>query len=290
LAPQRHIPEHLIKPRNPQQLEFRSVPFSAYTRRHSSFPYHRHDFYEILLVEAGKGVHEIDFKQYPVQPKTLFFIQPSQVHLLQGATLSAGQVVIFSGMFISPADTEGDQIRQLVQHPALSPSAQEWETLRQSFSLISGELAMADPDARILKAALATFLLLAGRCHQRQYPLLQHHSPYDQSLFSDFSRLLEANFHCGHSLPFYAHQLKVSERKLNQVVRQLAGKTAFSFLQDRLLLEAKRQLLFSSSEIKTIAIETGFDDPYYFSRFFKKKEGISPEQFRQLRPKSPSDG
>jgi AraC-like DNA-binding protein len=291
LVPKRQIPEHNIRPRNLAELEFRTIPFAVYTRRHRDFPYHRHDFYEVLLVEQGQGVHEIDFRPYPVAPRSLFFIHPRQVHLLQGASLAAGAVIIFSGVFLDGLPGKGGELlRQFGQHPLLSPSEWEWEVLRQSFSLIQGELAGEHPDAGILKAALTTFLLLAARCHQGQHATYATASPYDHSLFADFNHLLEAHFHRQHALPFYAQTLKVSERQLNQVVRQFAGKTAFAFLQERLLLEAKRQLLFSSREIKAIALETGFADPYYFSRFFKKKAGLSPEQFRKERRQSPSDG
>jgi AraC-like DNA-binding protein/mannose-6-phosphate isomerase-like protein (cupin superfamily) len=291
VAPKRQIPEHNLRHRNLAALEFRSIPFAVYTRRHRDFPYHRHDFHEILLVEQGHGVHEIDFRPYPVGPRSLFFIHPKQVHLLQRASLVSGAVVIFSGVFLDGLPGKGgDLLRQFVEHPLLSPSEREWEVLRQSYAVIQGELAGEHPDAGILKAALTTFLLLAARCHQRQHPTYPTASLYDHSLFADFNQLLEACFHQQHALPFYAQTLKVSERQLNQVVRQFAGKTAFAFLQDRLLLEAKRQLLFSSREIKAIALETGFADPYYFSRFFKKKAGLSPEQFRKGRYQSPSDG
>jgi AraC-like DNA-binding protein len=256
LVPKRQIPEHNIRPRNLAELEFRTIPFAVYTRRHRDFPYHRHDFYEVLLVEQGQGVHEIDFRPYPVAPRSLFFIHPRQVHLLQGASLAAGAVIIFSGVFLDGLPGKGGELlRQFGQHPLLSPSEWEWEVLRQSFSLIQGELAGEHPDAGILKAALTTFLLLAARCHQGQHPTYATASPYDHSLFADFNHLLEAHFHRQHALPFYAQTLKVSERQLNQVVRQFAGKTAFAFLQERLLLEAKRQLLFSSREIKAIALE-----------------------------------
>jgi AraC-like DNA-binding protein len=291
LAPKRQIPEHNLRHRNLAALEFQSIPFAVYTRRHRDFPYHRHDFHEILLVEQGHGVHEIDFRPYPVGPRSLFFIHPKQVHLLQRASLVSGAVVIFSGVFLDQLPGKGgDLLRQFVEHPLLSPSEREWEVLRHSFAVIQGELAGEHPDAGILKAALTTFLLLAARCHQGQHPTYPTASPYDHSLFADFNQLLEAFFHQQHALPFYVQTLKVSERRLNQVVRQFAGKTAFAFLQDRLLLEAKRQLLFSSREIKAIALETGFVDPYYFSRFFKKKAGLSPEQFRKERHQSPSDG
>ncbi len=291
MVPKRQIPEHNLRPRHPADLEFRTISLAGYTRRHRNFPYHRHDFCEILLVEQGQGVHEIDFRSYPVGPRSLFFIHPKQVHLLQGARLEAGSVLIFSAVFLDQLPgTKSYLLQQFMLHPLLTLSGQEWEPLRQSFSLIEGELVRERPDAGILKAALTTFLLLAARCHRQQHPFAADASPYDHALFADFNKLLEANFCQQHGLPFYTGALKVSERQLNQVVRKLAGKTAFGLLQDRLLLEAKRQLLFGNHEVKTIARETGFADPYYFSRFFKRKVGHSPEQFRKSRRESPSDG
>ena len=68
VAPKRQIPEHNLRPRHPAEPEFRTISLAGYTRRHRNFPYHRHDFYEMLLVEQGQGVHEIDFRSYPVGP------------------------------------------------------------------------------------------------------------------------------------------------------------------------------------------------------------------------------
>ena len=288
------IPEHNLKARTPVpnsvpgsvEPEFRYIPFANYQQRHRSFPYHRHDFHEIVVIEQGEGTHEVDFVEHVVQPRTIFFLHPKQVHLLQKASLQSGHVIIFGTLFLERS-REYAPFQPGVSQPFIRPDAEEWETLLQSFSIIRKELLTTHPDHLILRSSLQTFLLLATRIHQRQEPAPTT-SAYDRLLFADFRSLLESHLGSKPEMEFYAASLKITERKLNELAKQFTGRTAWQLHADRVMLEAKRLLLFSAEEVKTIAAELGFTDPYYFSRFFKKKEGASPEQYRQSKLKSPS--
>lgn len=79
----------------------------------------------------------------------------------------------------------------------------------------------------------------------------------------------------------YARRLALSETSLNRLCRRLAGATAFDLIQERLALEARRRLLYAGSAIHGVAAELGFKDPAYFSRFFRRQSGVSPQEFRR---------
>ncbi len=79
----------------------------------------------------------------------------------------------------------------------------------------------------------------------------------------------------------YARRLALSETSLNRLCRRLAGGTAFDLIQQRLALEARRRLVFVASSVRGIGAELGFKDPAYFSRFFRRHCGISPNEFRR---------
>jgi AraC family transcriptional activator of pobA len=82
-------------------------------------------------------------------------------------------------------------------------------------------------------------------------------------------------------VPDYAATLHVSGSRLNRTCRTLADKSAFEVVQERMLLEARRRLIYISAPVAQLAYELGFQDAAYFCRFFKKHSGVTPTEFRR---------
>ena len=100
------------------------------------------------------------------------------------------------------------------------------------------------------------------------------------SLLDKFSRLLEENFAVQKPVAFYAEQLCVTPHYLNGILKKTTGKAVSGVMHDRLMLETKRLLLHTDLPIGQIADQLGFNDFSYFSRQFKKHNGLSPERYR----------
>jgi AraC family transcriptional activator of pobA len=83
------------------------------------------------------------------------------------------------------------------------------------------------------------------------------------------------------SVADYAAALNVTPSKLNRLSKALAGRSAFEITQERLLLEARRRLVYIAAPVQLLAYELGFEDPAYFNRFFKKRTGMTPARFRR---------
>jgi AraC family transcriptional activator of pobA len=99
--------------------------------------------------------------------------------------------------------------------------------------------------------------------------------------FGRFRALVETHFAEHRPVGFYARALHMSESRLNRLCRAAAGKSALAIVQDRLLLEAQRKLTHIAAPVSLLAYELGFSDPAYFWRFFKRRAGITPSQFRE---------
>ncbi len=102
-------------------------------------------------------------------------------------------------------------------------------------------------------------------------------------VFRNFEKLIELNFTKMRMPKNYANLLYVTPNHLNSLCNQLTGKSAGDIIRNRVLLEAKRLLVNSNQNINEIAWHLSFEDNSYFSKFFKKYEGITPEEFRKFK-------
>ena len=91
---------------------------------------------------------------------------------------------------------------------------------------------------------------------------------------------IEAHFRTKHSASDYAEMLNITPKALGKITKAHFQKTLTDLISDRIVIEAKRELYLSAKSIKEIAYELGFDDEFYFSRFFKKRADISPQYYR----------
>ena len=96
----------------------------------------------------------------------------------------------------------------------------------------------------------------------------------------EFNLLVEMHYKKKHTVIDYAELMSKPAKSLTNLFALHSEKTPLKVIQDRIHIEAKRQLLFTQKIIKEIAFELGFEDIPSFSRFFKNKEGISPKEFR----------
>jgi AraC-like DNA-binding protein len=105
-------------------------------------------------------------------------------------------------------------------------------------------------------------------------------SPKNAQLVRRFKQAISTSFQSEHSVETYADTLGVSPGHLRDIVRATTGLTPGQMIRDRLIIEAKRLLLYSEMTVAEIGYALSFDDPSYFGRFFKRETKKSPKQFR----------
>lgn len=103
----------------------------------------------------------------------------------------------------------------------------------------------------------------------------------DNIRMQEFRELIEEHYREERKLKFYAAHLHLSESGLHKLVTRCTGRTFTELISDKLMLDAKSQLFISNDPVKQISYDLGFTDPAYFTRFFKKQCGVTPEQYRQ---------
>ena len=252
---------------------------------------HRHNFYTVLVVKSGNGEHRIDFNSYNLGPNQLFFLAPGQVHQLISTDRPTGYSIVFSTDFLIQSNIRLDFVNDvnLFNDYGQSPPLRfEQERFNEVVSLCEQLLQTYDKSISYKWDALGALLKLL---------LIQSHNvctrsenfDHDESgnqLLRKFKALIEQHYNEWHQTSVYANALSVTPDHLNRVVKQLSGNNAKSFIQSRILTAAKRHLYFSELSNKEIAYSLGFEEPAYFSTFFKKCTDLSPSDFRESVRKS----
>ena len=133
----------------------------------------------------------------------------------------------------------------------------------------------------IIRSYLNILLIHSERMFKQYYPNEGVKDSSSAGPFQDFKILLEKNFVKLHKVKEYAELMTITEKQLNEIIKKAVGKTASELIQARLILEAKRLFMHSDYSNKEIAYFLHFEDPSHFSKFFKKRVGLSPNDFRK---------
>ncbi|PWJ54550.1 AraC-like DNA-binding protein [Dyadobacter jejuensis] len=253
---------------------------------------HRHSYYEMLFIEEGEGFHEIDFHSYSIQGTGLHFLTPGQVHLLNASIPCKGYILAFSEDFYTFYNPGNVSIAQLpfFQPTRRQPIIHLTEAERDYFhnlmaNMVTEHLA-THPDQSLIGRYLGLVLQKCGSIVMQRPNTAQAGSKITPELVGKFQELVEKNFLQWHEVQRYALELSVTPDYLSKLVKKFLGISAQEYILEKLLLEAKRLLVFTRLSSKEIAYHIQMDDPSYFSRIFKKKSGLTPNEYRELVRKS----
>ena len=254
---------------------------------------HRHDYFTLLLIENAKGQHIVDFKEFELSGHSVSFIYPGQVHQVIASEKPEGWVINFSKLFLIKNSIPDQMINDVYLYnkfgetPPLSINENQWKVY---LDIIRQILQYDKLQISYKHEALGAFLKLLliqsnNHCSLQKDKDLQSIEVGNQ-LVRNYKKLIEKHYKEYHKVSDYADILSVTSDYLNKSVKSFTGKSAKEYISDRILLEAKRILLFTEQTNKELAYELGFEEPSHFSNFFKKSNGISPIDFRNSARKS----
>lgn len=219
-----------------------------------------------------------------MNPHTLFFISPGQVHY-SDITACVGYALFFTEEFLISTHLNKDLPRsfpfyhQSDREPAIHIDQAQVPVFRHLFERLEREfLCESRRKEDMLRAYLQILLIEAERLYTSA---IASHLNHPSSLVQTFKALIEEHFLSQSSVKDYANRLHVTANYLNDVTKRLTGKTAGELIRERLLLEAKRLLVHSDLSISQIAYCLNFKDPSYFGRFFRHQTRQSPGNFRR---------
>ena len=243
------------------------------------------DSYSIYWIKEGKGTYNIDFKSYSFNENVLFFLSPGQVFSVDSEKIKEAYKITFVKDFycIQTHDKEvacnGVLFNNVYETPFVKPC--ENDTKKLSFileSLIEEFKNTETAQYDMLQTYLKQFIIHSVRIQKEHHPIK---TDIETKLFKDFSTLVEQNYKTLHAVTDYANRLGLSPKSLTKNFQKVGAETPRDFIKNRIVLEAKRQLIYTDEAVKQIAYDLGFNDSAYFSRFFTKATTKSPLQFRK---------
>jgi AraC family transcriptional regulator, transcriptional activator of pobA len=249
---------------------------------------HRHSFQEIIWIKTGQGKNTIDEYEIDVTPNTFYIISQGQVHNFPEGHNMEGLVICFANDFLPGIDFSRQPAFYSSLLSATTPvneiSLREEETAEYETLLKQLLMEQNKPFALYGKKSalqyLLMLLLIKLERKGRELTLTNPNENSDKKLYFRFLHLLEEQYNNQHDIIYYAGQLATIPRRLTDVVRQFSGKSAKQLIVERILVEAKRLLNYTDSNIKDITYHLGYDDPGYFCRIFKNQTGLTPNEYK----------
>ncbi|AWW00738.1 AraC family transcriptional regulator [Arcticibacterium luteifluviistationis] len=243
---------------------------------------HRISFFALLIVTKGTGKHQIDLKEYDLIKGTVLKIAQGQVHAFQKNPTYEGFLIIFTNDFVMNYIPKSsiNLISHLYNYHLTSPVTIDQKGNEEFIKQISSEIESRNTYAQsnIIAAYLNLYLLKLERiAHYRESKDLK---PKKHDTFIEFKNLVESNYTTTRNVKDYADLMLISTKSLNQVVQEFTINTAKSFIDNYVILEAKRDLVSTSKSIKEIAFALGFDEVTNFTKFFKKHTMATPKEFK----------
>jgi len=241
----------------------------------------RKDFFEIVWLQNELPLHAVKEDVNPGRGDWIYLIPPYRVHQLNKAGKN-GILLSFKRDFLDEEDKEFYldifKIFNIQGEFSCLPLNQENAIeLNKIYQLLDEEYKEQGNSFLILKALLKVFLLKLIRIKEHVFTT----QDVNQKRVYEFMMLLEENYQLERNADFYAGELGLSAKRLNQILKDKLDKTAMQLIHDRIILEAKRQIIHSENTLKEIAYNLSFTDRSYFSRFFKKQTGVAPEDFQK---------
>ena len=249
-----------------------------------TIPAHRHEgLHQFQWLAQGRAAATLDGVVQDLRAPALLMVAPGCVHAFRYNPGSAGQQVSVPSMRLeqalcaSPALAARLPATLVLQGDAVREQAARVAAL---FGALEAEFADHAPGRN---EALQAHLVLLVTCCLRQalpVPPDEARRALRDTLVQRFRALAELHLRRHQPLGFYAGALQVTPDHLSRSCRAVTGLSALDLLHERLLLEARRLLAYTQAPVAEVARELGFDDPAYFSRFFARRDGRAPLDYR----------
>jgi AraC family transcriptional activator of pobA len=252
-------------------------------------PHAHRDLHQLLVIFRGGGEMEAETRRQPFRAPALLIVPAGVVHGFSFAEDTEGYVVTLADTLLRDLARDELSFRSLFADAncaSLDEDPVHFQEFAQEFAdtlpKLRRELVWSAPaSAAAATARLTTLLVSAVRALHQPSGVVSAAGNARAALVARLREKIETHLRSGLSVAQYAKLLNVTPARLRAACIEVTGKTPMRVLEERLVLEAKRNLTYTNMTVAQIAYYLGFEDPAYFSRFFSKLAGESPAAFRR---------
>ncbi|MCU7549964.1 helix-turn-helix domain-containing protein [Chitinophagaceae bacterium LB-8] len=249
----------------------------------------RNNYYSLIWIKEGAGKLKTGFSEYNFEQNSLFSFAPYQPFLFSSKFIKGVAIYFHSDFFcIHKHQTEvtcnGVLFNNIYDIPFFSVDEHLEATLNGVIEQIKSEIQNPGiAQYELLISFMKIFLIAASRSKSQQQPhtLQLKQVKKEPFILQDLKDAIEKEFKSKHAPRDYAVLLNISLNALTKITKTHFNKNLTNLITERIIIEAKRELYLTNKSVKELAYELGYEDEYYFSRFFKKNASISPQMYRE---------
>ncbi|MDU8887069.1 helix-turn-helix domain-containing protein [Yeosuana sp. MJ-SS3] len=245
--------------------------------------------YSLIWVTNGSGNVKADFNEYSFEANTLLSFSPHQPFMVEAEKCISGLVINFHPDFFcihkhhKEVACHGVLFNNIYSPPFVDVDAKVQANFNMIVEQIKAEMqnpALAQYE--LLISYLKIFLITASRLKTEQQTQIEEtiDQPEKPFILQNLKNYIELHYKSKHTASDYADMLAISPKALTKLTKIHFNKTLTDLISERIIIEAKRELYLTNKTVKEIAYELGYNDEYYFSRFFKKNAEVSPQVYR----------
>jgi AraC family transcriptional activator of pobA len=248
---------------------------------------HRHEhFFQLLYIRSGTVQVQLDDHRLRLDGGHILTVPPRSIHGFEFSEDVDGAVITLTESYcrlLVSAAPEARPALNLARVLAVSSDVTGASAAAALVDLFVAEFNIAAPMRSAALSALLSLVLIAlarGAAVEATQGSVKGGRVTRR--FLRFKQLVEAGYRARHDLGAYAADVGVTKTQLNRVCREMSNLSALQVLNERIVVEAQRNLLYTDLDIKQIASTLGFADASYFTRFFAKQVGQTPTEFRAM--------
>ncbi len=275
------IPIHLLSELSGLKIDIMRFEIDDVPYAYDEVNIQRNDHYVFLLCEKGNGKLMVDFENISLDTGSVYYALPGQIHHRIYGQCVAGWYLAVDSLLVSAEFRTVFEGELGLQTPLLLNS----NLVNQCHSILSiinnriRDKGNTKFDNQVTNTLLQSFMGIVAGGYSQQNGFVQQKSRSKQ-ITHQFKMILAENFRSLKSPSAYARKLSITENYLNESIRKTTGFSVSYWIKNEILMEAKRLLFHTTLDVKEIAYAVGYNDAAYFSKLFKKHEGLSPLSFR----------
>lgn len=281
---------------NPMQLLFKSnsdhffcLKVEEMMQLRYPVPPSKHSCHTILFVTSGVHIMKVGFEEHQTHPNEIIVVPAGQIFSIEQInTKHIGFVCQFHpdvliGKYGNTEMLNDFDFLKIGGNPKVIIPKDNFQFIVNLFTRL--QAAYTEPESN--NSDIVQSYLMTLFCEMNKNALkISKSSTAAFVIAAKFKELIYANIKTQHQVNYYASLLNVTPNHLNKSVKSATGKPAAKWIEETILIEAKYLLYQTTLSVSEIAMQVGHEDHSYFSRFFKKHEGITPVQYRKLIDKS----